>query len=209
MANLSEKKDTTNFLNSDGTYNRGEWNNGTNQNIKGRFVEREIYVNLNLFVEDSIKAHQLNNDLGFDYYEYIKYFYTASDGEEYTQDQANEKIEELEEEIQELNSTIIYLEDEGHETADEEKQLSELEELKAELENADFEELYEPYEYWSVSGWLGKKLEEKGEIIIDEMGHCIWGRCTTGQAILLDSVISEICEDLEILQGQKSDWSKQ
>ena len=188
---------------------RIDYNSTTNQDIKGKFVNREIIENVNIVVEDLIKANQLDHNLGFDIYEYLQWYFTASDGEQYTQEEADEKIQELDDEIQELNSTIIYLEDEGHSATEEEKELQELEELKEELETADFEEITEIYEYWSVSGWLGKKLEEKGQIIIDECGLCIWGRQTTGQAILLDYVISQICEDLEILEGQASDWSKQ
>lgn len=52
----------------------------------------------------------------------------------------------------------------------------------------------EIYEYWIVSPWLARKLEERGEPILrDFLGiTTIWGRCCTGQAILLDSVICSI-----------------
>jgi hypothetical protein len=51
----------------------------------------------------------------------------------------------------------------------------------------------EAYEHWIVSDWLARKLEERGEMVMrDFLGLTIWGRCTTGQAILLDGVITEI-----------------
>lgn len=77
----------------------------------------------------------------------------------------------------------------------------------------DFEELYdderiewardqgidpdypEAYEHWIVSGWLASRLKEKGEMVGEIFNLTIWGRTTTGQAILLDSVIQEIAEE--------------
>lgn len=64
----------------------------------------------------------------------------------------------------------------------------------------------EVYEWWVVTPWLGRKLKEKGEPIIELHGKSIWGRRTSGQAILLDSVISEICYEMEILEGQVYEW---
>lgn len=66
---------------------------------------------------------------------------------------------------------------------------------KTEEENAG--EAKEIYEYWIVSNWLIEKLADKGEAIIRHEN--IWCRTTTGQAILLDSVIREIVtETLQI-----------
>lgn len=48
----------------------------------------------------------------------------------------------------------------------------------------------EIFEYWKVSEWLLKKLEEQGEIVIP--AYNIWCRTTTGQAIFLDGVITKI-----------------
>jgi len=66
----------------------------------------------------------------------------------------------------------------------------------------------EIYEWWIISEFLYNKLKEKGYAVLEWGNNYYWGRCTTGQAILLDSVISEICSNMEILQGQKYDWSK-
>ena len=64
----------------------------------------------------------------------------------------------------------------------------------------------EIYEYWIVTPWLGEKLRDKGEPVLERWGGWIWGRTCTGQAILLDSVISSICYDMEILEGQPHEW---
>lgn len=54
----------------------------------------------------------------------------------------------------------------------------------------------EAYEHWIVSGWLARKLAEKGEITGEVCGLTIWGRCTTGQSISMDGVIEEITREL-------------
>lgn len=46
------------------------------------------------------------------------------------------------------------------------------------------------YEWWIVSPWLLAKLKAEGEPVIEH--EQLWGRCTSGQAIALDSVISKI-----------------
>jgi hypothetical protein len=62
-------------------------------------------------------------------------------------------------------------------------------------------------EHWIVSDYLARKLEEKGEAVShDFFGLTIWGRGTSGQAILLDGVIGDIASDMEILKGQKNEW---
>jgi hypothetical protein len=64
----------------------------------------------------------------------------------------------------------------------------------------------EIYEWWLVSNWLADKLREHNQPILDNDYDIWWGRTCTGQAILLDSVISDICEEMEILEGQKYEW---
>ena len=82
------------------------------------------------------------------------------------------------------------------------EQIDELEELE------DLTEPQEIYEWWSVTRWFSDKLKAKGQCIVSDGYNSYWGRCTTGQAILLDSVISEIAEDMEILEGMANDWNK-
>jgi len=62
----------------------------------------------------------------------------------------------------------------------------------------------EVYEWWIVSGFLRSKLQALAHPVIPHEN--IWGRCTTGQAILLDGVISRICHDMQILEGQEHEW---
>lgn len=51
----------------------------------------------------------------------------------------------------------------------------------------------EVYEHWIVSRWLANRLEERGEVVNHNfLGLPIWGRCTTGQSISIDSVIEDI-----------------
>lgn len=51
----------------------------------------------------------------------------------------------------------------------------------------------ETFEYWLVSDWLASQLEDKGENVNKDFhGLTVWSRTTTGQAIILDSVICDI-----------------
>lgn len=55
----------------------------------------------------------------------------------------------------------------------------------------------EIFEHWLVSDYLADKLEARGESVVrDVLGMTIWGRPTTGQAIYIDHVISEIVRDM-------------
>lgn len=85
-----------------------------------------------------------------------------------------------------------------------EKLIDDIDEDLDTLENAD-PEMQEIYEYWLVSGYLADKLDALGHPI--EPDYHIWGRCTTGQAILLDYAIGKICADMEILNGQRYAWN--
>lgn len=60
------------------------------------------------------------------------------------------------------------------------------------------DEYEEVFEHWIVSDWLADKLIAKGETVVKDFhGLTIWGRCCTGQAILLDGVIREIYLELQ------------
>jgi len=72
-------------------------------------------------------------------------------------------------------------------------------------ENGIDPEIHESLEYWAVSEWLARKLEEKGEpVLYDFLGFNIWGRSCSGQAIQLDGVMSEIAHNMNILEGQEN-----
>ena len=51
----------------------------------------------------------------------------------------------------------------------------------------------EVYEWWMVDSWFARKLQERGEIVID--GN-IWGRQCTGQSIVLDWVTRDIYKEV-------------
>lgn len=57
-------------------------------------------------------------------------------------------------------------------------------------------EYQEVSEYWIVSPWLIQKLCERHEVVI--MSEQIWGRCTTGQSIMIDDVIQDIVKEYVI-----------
>ncbi len=83
--------------------------------------------------------------------------------------------------------------------------IAEMESYLPDLENARGEQ-QEIYEWKHVSNWLHDRLREKGVPVWNDGQVYLWGRTSTGQAILFDDVISEICNDMEILEGQKNEW---
>lgn len=55
----------------------------------------------------------------------------------------------------------------------------------------------EVYEFWAVSDFFGRKLEEAGEKVdFDFYNLVIWARTTTGQSITMDGVIVGIAADI-------------
>ncbi|HBG0867859.1 TPA: hypothetical protein ACMVA2_000264 [Clostridioides difficile] len=104
--------------------------------------------------------------------------------------------------MEELESELNTLENEK-EKENIENQIEELINELTELENEQ-DEPNEVYEFWIVSGWLCNKLKELGEVVISSEN--IWGRGCTGQSISLDYVIWQICNDMEILEGQKHEY---
>lgn len=102
----------------------------------------------------------------------------------------------------------------GEQETDPEKQFEKIEDqyhcsyCKATFDDWDSQP-QEVLEWWFVNEYLYDKLRTKDEAVIDsDYGH-LWGRCGSGQAILLDNVIGEIAEDMEILDGQKYSWDEQ
>jgi hypothetical protein len=55
------------------------------------------------------------------------------------------------------------------------------------------EQAIEIFEWYYVSGWLGRKLEERGCVVLER--H-YYGRETTGQSMSLDGVIQEIAREM-------------
>jgi len=89
--------------------------------------------------------------------------------------------------------------------ADIDERIAELEFCLPGIENARGE-AQEICEWIHVSNWLYDRLREKGHPVWNDGKVYVWGRTSTGQAVLFDDVISEICNDMEIFEGQKNEW---
>ncbi len=64
----------------------------------------------------------------------------------------------------------------------------------------------EIFEWWIVSPFLFQELRLEKECVIDTYFNHYWGRCCTGQALFLDSVIHSICNRNGYLVGQENEW---
>lgn len=171
-----------------------DYNSATNQKIKGELVNRDVLMRANITIKTLLESSDtgLLDDIGdLDVLRpEFKNWFWESDAY-YNNSDEFKKFDEYTEE--------------------------EREELTTELENSGrFDDEYYSdtdaegaYEYWFVTEWLADKLKENGETIIDGLDQMVWCRRTTGQAILLDYVISKIAEGMEILEGQANDWSRQ
>ena len=166
-----------------------DYNSSINQDIKGKLVGKEVNACVSLLVEYVLQKSYEDQNAPF----------TWEDVENYYIDNS-EEIEELQEQVDELEELEEL-------TEEQDKQLDELKDQIEELESEQ-EEPQEIYEWWSVTNWFADKLKAKGQCIVSDGLNSYWGRCTTGQAILLDGVISEIAEDMEILEGMANDWSR-
>lgn len=185
------------------------YDSSKNQDIKRKFVEREVYSCVTSMVEYIIKQGFEDREAPFSMDDLTNYYTDNSSKIEILE----EKKEQLDEEITDIENDIEELED----GEDNEKEIQvkeeEKEKLEEEIQNIEnqIEELEreqdepnEVYEWWMVSSWLCNKLKEHGEVVLED--ESIWGRCCTGQAILLDGVISEICTEMGILEGQEHEW---
>ena len=165
-----------------------DYNSSENQRIKGEFIKNEVYCCASsLIYQLQEDGHYQDDIMEFSYKEGLR-----------EEDLITEIKENYEEELKE------YIENTFTEITDiEDLNEEELRELADDL-NIDIDNFTEPeeaLEHWIVSGWLADKLEEYGELITkDFLGLTIWGRTCSGQAIMLDYVISKICDDLDMLK---------
>lgn len=155
------------------------WNSSRNQEIKGAFVEREVGACASQLIYELNGSEQFIDLITTE-------FYLTPDWDNMKDNFIGNLDEDEEKEICEHFNV---------------ENITEIGEQElCEYADVDYEYL-EPFEFWIVSPWLGRKLKEYGEIVsFDFMGFTIWGRCSSGQAILLDGVISRICEELEMLE---------
>lgn len=101
-------------------------------------------------------------------------------------------IEEAQEKLEELQEQLDTLEGEEGLEADIEKLEADIDSLERAIDEPDFKEIFE---WWSVSNWLMEKLEQRGEPILHTDYGDYWGRCCTGQAIAMDSVIRDLVKE--------------
>ncbi len=168
-----------------------DYNSVENQEIKRKFVDREvIYCASALVYELAQKAEHFTD--------YEDDLYGAYQGIPDYEEAAKQNGW-----AQKKDGSFYHKEKKGKSSADTWASL-------CDEQNIDTDE-YAPeiYEHWIVSDYLADKLENhEHKVLRDFFGMTIWCRPTTGQAILLDGVISSICAEMEILKGQANDWSK-
>jgi hypothetical protein len=145
----------------------------------GTFVDREVYYYQFGIVEKLRAVGTIEDEDITNLYHYVV---ELSDGEQYlTEEQHANKVQELE-----ANLEAGQAFDPLH-----------LKQWQLDLEtlaNAE-PEPQEIYEWWLVSNWLARKLEAKGEPILEAYGCVWWGRCMTGQSMMKDDVIREIYKE--------------
>lgn len=192
------------------------YNSCVNQDIKGKFVAREVYTCFSYEMDSILKIPYCDAVNGSDLptYDDIENMYYFDD--ENVIYKIMQEWQYQEEELKEYaNNPDTYNRrvktDNDFEVFLNSLNDEELEELANEF-NIDIDEErstpHEIFEWWIISEYLYRKLKEKGYPVLEWGNNYYWGRCTTGQAILLDWIISSICEEMEILDGQKYSWSK-
>jgi len=182
-------KTTTKFLTAAEAAKNG--NSSINQRIKGEFIAKHVYCNVNSMVEYILNKGFEDGDAPFslddvdNFYTYPEYTGTYANFEGGNEDAKQKEVDRLSN-IQVDNGDDLI-----------ESEIQDLKDLESEPQ--------EVFEWWMVSSFLAEKLQEMGHPIIDSEN--IWGRCTTGQAILLDYAMTQICADMEILEGQRNSWA--
>jgi hypothetical protein len=159
-----------------------DYNSIRNQQIKEQFVNREVLACQSMLVDKLIEE-------GIDGFSYddIQNMYLDY----------SEEIGDLESEIQ-FEQSLAEPDDKKIDDL-----MYKISELADEQENPQ-----EIYEWWLITDWFKDKLLQHGEPILDNDYGTWWGRTCTGQAILLDGVISSICKEMEILEGQSHEWKR-
>jgi len=163
-----------------------DYNSNENQRIKEEFIKNEVYCCASsLIYQLQEDGHYQDEIMEFSFKYVIR-------EEDFKNDILKDYKDELKEWLEEEDKTSM-------DNLDEE----ELRQLAYDLNISidDYEEPEEALEHWIVSDWLADKLSEYGELTTkDFLGLTIWGRTCSGQAIMLDYVISKICDDLDMLK---------
>jgi hypothetical protein len=188
-------------------------NDGKNQSIKQKFVGQHVFCNVGSLVEYCLSKgfedsdSPVNLDEIENYYSYPEYNGEFASFDGGTDEERQTEIERLRDLQSDLYDKIQELEDQNSQAAHSlEQQRTQIEDEITELENLESES-QEIFEWWAVSEFLYRKLKEQGYCVVDTGSCYVWGRTTTGQAILLDYVITKICADMGILEGQENSWA--
>lgn len=185
-----------------------ESNSSANQSIKQKFVGQHVYCNVGSLCEYALSKCFEDNNAPFsvddieNYYSYPEYNGQYASFEGGNDEQRQEEIARLRELFDEIEGETPQP---GKEQ-DQQDKLSAIENEIKELENLESEP-QEILEWWAISDYLFDRLKELGYCVVDAGSCYVWGRTTTGQAILLDGCISRICANMEILEGQTNSWA--
>lgn len=174
------------------TKTKMDFNSVENQEIKGQFVRQHVLTCFSYEMDAILKASSCHHKFG--------------DGVDLP---TYEDIENIDEEIcPKCGSSDIYKVAEADKPAPNDD-CFECGSCGVLQENDELDhQPKEIYEWWIVTEFLYRKLKTQGQTVLEWGNNCYWGRTTTGQAILLDHVISVICEEMEILDGQKYSWKE-
>ena len=175
-------------------------NTSEGQKILGRFVSNNIILCQSSLVDDLLSK-------GIYQYDDIENMYSINEDELTTA--LEEEYNKLS--LKEQKEVVKWMKDntdcEGAGniyklTVDEMTKM--IEDLRLNIEPRDYDEPCEIFEWWTVSNRLLEKLAEKGQPILRTEHGVYWGRMTTGQAILLDSIIQRIYNETasEIMEGK-------
>lgn len=179
-------------------------NSSVNQRIKEKFVGQHVYANVTMMASFILKQSFETSEAPFSEDDIENYFsYPEFHGKQASFDGGSD--EDRKQEIQNLQDRLDDLNDEERQDQPDPEIIAELEADIESLEQLDTETA-EIFEWWIVSSYLLSRLKDEGECVIDGYPN-LWGRCSTGQAILLDGVISRICEGMGILDGQPNSWA--
>jgi hypothetical protein len=179
-----------------------DYNSNKNQQIKADFVNIHVHACVTGLVDFILAIAEQFPDAPLSYDDDWQHpFYLDMHGNELHETEREEKIVELREQLESIEQ--LQMDNIGSWEYDE--PLQSIQNELSILEDAD-QEYPEIYEWWIVSAYLSDKLEQHNQSVINDGLNCYWGRRTTGQAILLDHVISQICAEMEILEHQKNAW---
>jgi len=189
-----------------------ESNNSTNQSIKQKFVGQHVFCNVGSFCEYVLQVNTRDIDES-------RAPFTIDDIENYCSANVDSIIDNANDLWNDKEDDFKAYANDPDTFNRRMKKIGDLAVFIHSLDNDELQEFcnefgieYETepseiYEWWAVSSYLYDKLKEMGYCVVDAGSCKVWGRCTTGQAILLDYCISKICADMEILEGQANSWA--